>query len=134
LAGAAGAVPVCAAADYKAGADHGRRVAMFSKDLTMALNSAISGLQQDPTGSQLPAVQHLTRVLRVLWREVERLERSVRVSNGEILLQSGEASIVLKRDGTIVIRGNQVVVEAAADFTAKALRNIVLKGAKILQN
>jgi hypothetical protein len=107
---------------------------MFSKDLTMALNSAISGLQQDPTGSQLPAVQHLTTVLRVLWREVERLERSVRVSDGEIVLRNGDASIVLKRDGTIAIRGNQVVIEAAADFTAKAARNIVLKGAKILQN
>jgi hypothetical protein len=107
---------------------------MFSRDFAMALNSAITGLQQDPTGSQLPAVQRLTTVLRVLWREVERLERSVHVSDGEILLKSGDASIVLKRDGTIAIRGNRVVVEAAADFTAKAGGAIVLKGARIVQN
>jgi hypothetical protein len=107
---------------------------MFSKDLAMTLNSAISGLQQDPTGSQLPAVQHLTTVLRVLWREVERLERFVRVSDGEVVLRNGDASIVLKRDGTIAIRGNQVVIEASANLTAKAGGNIVLKGAKIQQN
>jgi len=108
---------------------------MFSKDLAMALNSSITALQQDPTGAQLPAVQHLTNVLRVLWREVERLERSIHVSDSEIVLKSGDASIVLKKDGTIVIRaGNSLAVEASGDVSIKAGRNVILKGSKILQN
>jgi hypothetical protein len=107
---------------------------MFSKEFAMTLNSSLAAIQQDPAGSQAPAVQHLTKVLRVLWREVEWIERSVRVSDGEIVLRCGDAGITLKKDGSIVIQGNWVAVEAGADIALKAGRNVVLKGSKILQN
>jgi hypothetical protein len=107
---------------------------MFSKDFAMTLNSSLAAIQQDPTGSQPPAVQHLTKVLRVLWREVERLERSVRVSDSEIVLTTGDASIVLKKDGSVVIRARRIAIEADMDVAVKAGQNVVLKGSKIVQN
>ncbi len=107
---------------------------MFSRDFANTLNQSITAMQQDRSGAQLPAVQHLTNVLRVPWREVERLERQVSVSEGEIVLRNGDASVILKRDGTIVVKGNSVTIEASGDIQLKAGRNVVLKGLKILQN
>ncbi len=65
-------------------------------------------------------MQHLTNVLRVLWREVERLERQVSVSAEQIALRSGDASIILKADGTIIIRGNNVTIDGSGDIALKA--------------
>lgn len=107
---------------------------MFSKEFANSLNQSITAMQQDRTAAQLPAVQHLTNVLRVLWREVERLERQVSVSATQIVLKSGDASITLKTDGTISIRGNTVTIESAGDILLKANRNLVLKGQKISEN
>ena len=107
---------------------------MFSKEFANTLNQSIAAMQQDRAAAQLPAVQHLTNVLRVLWREVERLERQVSVSAAEIVLKNGDASIILKADGTIVIRGKNVTIEGSGDIVLKASRNVVLKGQKILEN
>ncbi len=107
---------------------------MFSKEFANSLNQSITAMQQDRTAAQLPAVQHLTNVLRVLWREVERLERQVSVSPTQIVLKCGDASITLKTDGTISIRGNAVTIESAGDILLKANRNLVLKGQKVSEN
>ena len=107
---------------------------MFSKEFANSLNQSINALQQDRNAAQQPAVQHLTNVLRVLWREVERLEHQVSVSANEIVLKNGDATIILKRDGTIAIKGNNITIDASGDIAIKASRNIVMKASHILQN
>ena len=107
---------------------------MFSKEFANSLNQAISVMQQDQAVRQLPAVQHLTNVLRTLWREVERLERHVSVSSNEIVLRTAAASIVMKADGTIVIRGRDLTIEGTGNVAVKASNNLALKGSKIVQN
>jgi len=62
------------------------------------------------------------------------LERHVSVSSNEIVLRTGDASIVMKADGTIVIRGRELSVEGTGNVTAKAGNNLVLKGSKIDEN
>ncbi|MBI5017318.1 MAG: type VI secretion system tip protein VgrG [Deltaproteobacteria bacterium] len=52
----------------------------------------------------------------------------------EIVLQVGDASITMKKDGTIQIKGKDITVEGSGKINAKASSDIVMKGSKILQN
>ncbi|HET6763129.1 MAG TPA: type VI secretion system tip protein TssI/VgrG, partial [Longimicrobiaceae bacterium] len=52
----------------------------------------------------------------------------------EITIRTGDASIVMKKDGSITIKGKDVKVDASGKISGKASSDIVLKGAKILQN
>jgi hypothetical protein len=108
--------------------------AVFSKEFANALNQATSAMQQDQAVRQLPAVQHLTDVLRTLWREVERLERQVAVSSNEIIIKTGGASIVLKADGSISIKGRDITIEASGNVALKAGGNLALKGSRVVQD
>ncbi|MFO1199067.1 MAG: type VI secretion system tip protein TssI/VgrG [Burkholderiaceae bacterium] len=51
-----------------------------------------------------------------------------------ITLTSGKASITLKKDGTIQIKGKDIVIEASGKINGKADGDMVLKGRKITQN
>jgi type VI secretion system secreted protein VgrG len=51
-----------------------------------------------------------------------------------ITLKTGSASITMKKDGTIVIKGKDVTVEGSGKINVKASSDIVLKGSKISQN
>ena len=46
----------------------------------------------------------------------------------------GDASVTLKKDGTIVIRGKDITIEASGKIDIKAAGEVVLKGSKITQN
>ena len=52
----------------------------------------------------------------------------------EIVLKTGEASITMKKDGTIVIKGKDITIQASGKMNVKADSDIVMKGSKILQN
>ena len=51
-----------------------------------------------------------------------------------ITLTTGSASISMKKDGTIVIRGKNITVDGSGAITIKASKNVTVKGQKILQN
>jgi type VI secretion system secreted protein VgrG len=50
----------------------------------------------------------------------------------EVTIKCGAASITLRKDGTVTIKGKDIVIEASGDASFKAAKNIVLKGAKVL--
>ncbi len=52
----------------------------------------------------------------------------------EILLKTGSASIQMKKDGTIVIIGKDIKIEASGKIAAKASSDITMKGSQIKQN
>ncbi|NND91835.1 MAG: type VI secretion system tip protein VgrG, partial [Granulosicoccus sp.] len=52
----------------------------------------------------------------------------------EIVLSTGKASITMKKDGTIIISGKDITLKGSGAINAKASKNIILKGKKILQN
>jgi type VI secretion system secreted protein VgrG len=52
----------------------------------------------------------------------------------EIVLKSGSASITLKKDGTIVIKGKDISVDGGGKVNVKASSDMILKGSKIAQN
>ena len=60
-------------------------------------------------------------------QQLNRLERKVVIeASDEIIISTGKSSIHLKKDGTILINGNDVSIKASG--------NITMKGKKILEN
>jgi type VI secretion system secreted protein VgrG len=51
-----------------------------------------------------------------------------------ITLTTGDASIMMSKDGTIAIKGKDISIEGSGAITAKASKDMTLKGQKILQN
>jgi type VI secretion system secreted protein VgrG len=72
----------------------------------------------------------------------ENVTKSVLVNAGDsIVFTTGDASIALKKDGTISISGKKISVngtdisiDGSGQISAKASKDMVLKGQKILQN
>ncbi len=56
------------------------------------------------------------------------------LAGDQIVFQTGAASITLKKDGTITIKGKDITVNGSGKINMKASSNIVMKGSKILQN
>ncbi|HEU4456417.1 MAG TPA: type VI secretion system tip protein TssI/VgrG [Longimicrobium sp.] len=52
----------------------------------------------------------------------------------EITIKTGDASIVMKKDGTITIKGKDIKLDASGKINGKASGDVVLKGAKVMQN
>ena len=52
----------------------------------------------------------------------------------QITIQTGSASITMKKDGTIVIKGKDITLDASGKINGKASGDIVLKGSKVTQN
>jgi len=55
-------------------------------------------------------------------------------AGAEVTLTTGGASITLRQDGTVVIKGKDIVIEAAGDASIKAAGDVVIKGTRVLQN
>jgi len=51
-----------------------------------------------------------------------------------ITFRTGDASITLKKDGTITVKGKDITCDGSGQINVKAGKNIVMKGQKILQN
>ncbi|HEY4366066.1 MAG TPA: type VI secretion system tip protein TssI/VgrG [Steroidobacteraceae bacterium] len=52
----------------------------------------------------------------------------------QIVIQTGSASITLKKDGTIVIKGKDITLEGSGKVNVKAASDVAIKGSKITQN
>jgi type VI secretion system secreted protein VgrG len=51
-----------------------------------------------------------------------------------ITIKTGDATISMKKDGTIVIKGKDITIDGSGKIDVKASKDIVMKGSKILQN
>ena len=51
-----------------------------------------------------------------------------------ITLKTGSASITMKKDGTIVIKGKDITIDGGGKINVKASSDLVMKGSKIAQN
>ena len=61
-------------------------------------------------------------------------KRLVISAGDEIVLQSGEATMTLKKNGDIVIRGKNVQVDGTGKIQIKADSDVVVKGSKVGSN
>ena len=51
-----------------------------------------------------------------------------------VTITTGSASISMKKDGTIIIKGKDITIQGSGKINVKADSDIVMKGSKILQN
>lgn len=51
-----------------------------------------------------------------------------------VTIKTGSASITMKKDGTIEIKGKDITIQGSGNINVKADSNITMKGSKILQN
>jgi type VI secretion system secreted protein VgrG len=51
-----------------------------------------------------------------------------------VTLTAGSASITLRRDGTVIIKGKDIVFDAAGDASIRAAGDVILKGRKVVEN
>ncbi len=79
-------------------------------------------------------IDHLTKVVRVLWHEVERMRGAIGVSHNQVSIKLGAASFVMKQDGSITLDGNKIVVDGSGTVIVKASGPLILKGSTIQQN
>jgi type VI secretion system secreted protein VgrG len=56
------------------------------------------------------------------------------VAADEIVLKAGDATLTMKKDGTITLKGKDVTVNASGKMSVKASGDVVLKGSKVTQN
>jgi type VI secretion system secreted protein VgrG len=67
--------------------------------------------------------------------DIRKVGKSLTLEAGEqIILRTGDASLTLKKDGTIQIAGKDVTHIASGEMSVKADKNITMKGQKIMQN
>ncbi len=52
----------------------------------------------------------------------------------EITLKTGDATLQMKKDGTITLKGKDIIIDAKGKISAKASKDVVIKGKKILEN
>jgi type VI secretion system secreted protein VgrG len=52
----------------------------------------------------------------------------------EITIKTGSASIVMKKDGTITIKGKDITIQGSGKVNVKASSDVVIKGSKVTQN
>jgi len=51
-----------------------------------------------------------------------------------VTIKTGSASIEMKKDGTITIKGKDITIDGSGKINVKASKDVVIKGSKILQN
>ena len=64
-----------------------------------------------------------------------KVAKKLVISAGDsIMLTTGDASITMKKDGTITIKGKNITLEGSGKVNVKASSDLVLKGSKIAEN
>lgn len=64
-----------------------------------------------------------------------KVAKNLMIDAGDsVTIKTGSASITMKKDGTIIIKGKDITVDGSGKINVKAGGNIVMKGSKILQN
>jgi type VI secretion system secreted protein VgrG len=51
-----------------------------------------------------------------------------------VSIKTGSSSILMKKDGTITIKGKDITIEGSGKINVKASKDVVIKGSKVLQN
>lgn len=71
-----------------------------------------------PTGTLEAKVEYLTKLVHILWKQVETLESRVQVTAEGVRIKSGQSEILVLNNGGIRIGGLRVLVTTPgkADF------------------
>ncbi|BCX16617.1 MAG: hypothetical protein KatS3mg117_0299 [Geminicoccaceae bacterium] len=67
--------------------------------------------------------------------DILTIENNLIITAGDsIEIKTGKAMIIMKKDGSITIKGKDILIEGSGKIDVKADKNVTMKGQKILQN
>lgn len=89
---------------------------------------------QDVERSMGFLLRRYNQYIELLRDRIEQLEKHLSYSSSELTIQHGSASITLKKDGSVKIKGTNIVIDASGNIEIKASRTVDIKGSKINQN
>jgi type VI secretion system secreted protein VgrG len=134
--GATQTISVGAAQSVSVGASQSIDVAA-AQTLTVGAAQTISvgaDMSEDIGGAQSYSVAK-ARTASVGEDDTVTVGKNLVISAGDsVSITTGSASITMKKDGTIHIKGKDITIEGSGKINAKASSDIVMKGSKILQN
>ena len=95
----------------------------------------VGGSQSTSIGKDHTATIGANRQVQVGKDEKLHVGKTISIDAGDqITIKTGEASITMKKDGTITIKGKDITLVGSGKVNVKASGDIVMKGSKILQN
>lgn len=104
------------------------------QDLMLLENMRIDAGQQQ-------LIDRLRRHVRALWRHVQRIESVLTSTENELMLTVGDASLVMKKDGTVLIEGRNITIKASGRIeidgqrvNIKSTSTLNLRGQRIQEN
>lgn len=56
-------------------------------------------------------VEHLTKLVHILWKHVERLESIVHVIPEGLRIKSGMSEVLILKNGGVIIKGERILIE-----------------------
>jgi len=75
------------------------------------------------------------RATKVGKDDVLDVAKNLNITAGDsITLTTGDASLSMKKDGTIIIKGKDITIQGSGKINVKADSDIIMKGSKITQN
>jgi type VI secretion system secreted protein VgrG len=118
------------------GANHSLQVA---KNLTENIGGdrgeTVVGKRTDNIGKDHQSSVGGSLIVSIKKDQLVNVEKNFQLEAGEkIVLQTGDASITMNKNGTILIKGKDISVECSGKHNIKADGDIAMKGSKITQN
>jgi type VI secretion system secreted protein VgrG len=98
-------------------------------------NITISGARKVDVGKAEELTVGAGRKQTITGVDEVKVSKKILFDGGdEIMLKSGDASITLKKDGTIILKGKDVSITASGKINAKASSDVIIKGSKVSKN
>ena len=109
----------------------GNRTLSVTKDESIS----VTGGRTDEVGKNEEVTIGQDRTHKVQNNDTLSVVKKLAIDAGQAVeIVTGSASITMKQDGTITIKGNNITLSGDGDITIKAGGNVVIKGSKVSQN
>jgi type VI secretion system secreted protein VgrG len=110
---------------------NGNRTVSVSKDESIS----VTGKRIDSVAKEESVEVGKSRDVTIGQDDMLQVAKKLMVDAGdEITIKTGSASIVMKKDGTITIKGKDITLQGSGKINAKASSDVVIKGNKVTQN
>ena len=107
------------------------RTKSVSKDET----SSVSGARSESVGKDDTIEVAGARTVTIGKNDTLNVGKKLVVDAGdEITFKTGDASVTMKKDGTITIKGKDITLNGSGKINVKASSDVVMKGSKVTQN
>jgi type VI secretion system secreted protein VgrG len=109
----------------------GNRSLSVEKDESIS----ITGKRTDQIGKDEEISVGKNRMANVKENDSLKVGKKYLVDAGdEITIKTGSASITMKKDGTITIKGKDITLDGSGKINVKASGDVIVKGSKVTQN